>query len=291
MDSDSTINYKLTRKINSFAVGKEELKRLYLILQERSNAAGDLEIANYKQEKQTDEEYAANKLRIKESTRLKLTITSNDGKELYGNIEDVFESVAFPEQIKSVYVNSELLLKTHYNYTPRNSFELLLDFSKPDLFDLSFMPSSATPNNSNIKVQGRDTTWVHGVFSEFNDFVSKYPSKMAWLHKNSVYDLILWLAGFPAGFWLTYSFSEFINKIFGSFSVFVQNAAYVYLFLFSLVLLRLIFHYSRWIWPLIEYQGSKNTALKHKVFITAILFGLLIDFIHDILNFILSISK
>src|ERR1700677_2934740 len=171
MDSDYLVQHKLTKKISSFAVGKEELKKLYLILQERSNAAGDLEVANYKQEKQTDEEYVANKTKIKESSLLKLTVTGNDGKEIFGTIDDVFDSVVFPEQIKTAYVNSELLLKSNYKYTPRNSFELLLDFSKPDLFDLSFVPSSATPNNSVLKVQGRDTTWVHGVFSEISDFV------------------------------------------------------------------------------------------------------------------------
>jgi hypothetical protein len=232
MDQKLLVHHRLKNKITSFSVGKEELHSLFLILQERSNAAGELEILNYKKMQQTEEEYEKNKETISAGFNLNLTVTSVDGKELFGNVEDVFKSPAFPEQIKSIYVNSEVALKTNYNYSPRNSFRLFLDFTKPDLFNLSFTPSQATPNESNIEVQGQDTTWVHGVYSEFNDFVKRHPSTMTWLHKHSVYDLILWVFGFPIAFWVTYRFSGKVDDIFNSVSKFIFMFIYFLFFCF-----------------------------------------------------------
>jgi len=54
---------------------------------------------------------ANNKKTIKEGFNLKPTIVSADGKELWGNFKDIFESSNFPDQIKSIYVNSEMPLK------------------------------------------------------------------------------------------------------------------------------------------------------------------------------------
>ena len=56
-----------------------------------------------------------------------------NGKELYGTISEVFDSVNFPENVKSLYINSEIRLKARYNYTPKNHFKLFIDFSKRSL--------------------------------------------------------------------------------------------------------------------------------------------------------------
>ena len=90
-------------------------------------------------------------------------VSSIDGQELYGGIDEIFNSPNFPDQIKSIYVNSEIPLRQCYNYYPRNSLELFLDFSKLGLFNLSLLPSQETPNASNLAVQCYDSTWVHGV--------------------------------------------------------------------------------------------------------------------------------
>jgi hypothetical protein len=200
-----------------------------------------------------------------------------------GGISEIFDSTNFPDQLKSVYVNSEIPLKI-INYYPRNSFELFLDFSKPELFNLSFIPSQATPNASNILVQGYDATWVHGVYNEFTNFIKKYPAKLTWLHKHSIYDFLVWVFGFPFGFWVTYRLSNILNEIFGKFSNFVQSASYVYVFLASLIIFRLLFDYARWVWPLVEYRSSANIGQKHRIIIGLITIGLVSAFIYDILK-------
>ncbi len=283
-EKQDLIKNKLTFQIKSLSIGKEDLHKLLHILQERSNTACDIELADYEQLELTDQEYEANKEILKEGFELKITLLSPDGQEFYGTIDDVFNSPNFPDQIKSVFVGSEIPLKVGYNYYPRNSFQLFLDFSKPELFNMSFLPSLATPNESNIAVQGYDATWTHGVYHEFNTFIKKYPSRFTWIHKHSIYDFLLYIIGLPYGFWFCYKLSSLLTNIFGKFSSFVQSAAYVYVFLVALVLFRLLFHYSRWIWPLVEYSSPKNLAFKHRVTLTIITLGMASTLICDLIK-------
>lgn len=282
--SEALVKNKLTRKILSFSVGKDELYKFYKILQERSYAAGDIEVSHFKQGEQSDEDYEKNKITLKEAFELKLTVMSKDGQELWGSISDIFESSNFPDDIKSIYLSSDTPLKVSYNWIPRNSFQLFLDFSKPDMLNMSFLPSQETPNESKISVEGFDATWVHGVFNEVSNFIDKAPSKLTWLHKHSVYDLLVWILGLPFGFWVAYKLSETLNNIFGLFSIFVKSASYVYVFLASLIGFRILFHYARWIWPMVEYKSPKNKALKHRLTLGAIVLSLTSSIISDILR-------
>jgi hypothetical protein len=278
------VRNKLSWKITSFSVDKiDNLKKLFLILQERCHAAGEIEVSNFKQMEQTDEIYEQNKSILRERFELKLTVTSSDGQELWGGISELFDSSNFPDQLKAIYVNSEIPLKI-INYSPRNSFELFLDFSKPELFNLSLLPSQATPNASNIIVQGYDATWVHGVYHELTNFIKRYPAKLTWLHKHSIYDFLVWGFGLPFGFWVTYRLSNILNKVFGNFSTFVQSASYVYVFLASLIIFRLLFDYARWVWPLVEYRSSTNIGQKHRIILGTITLGLVSACIYDILK-------
>jgi hypothetical protein len=286
MEQKSLVKNRLVSKISSFSVSKECLFSLLQILQERSHAAGEIEIADFKRGELSDEAFEDNKKLLREGFNLKPTIVSGDGKELWGNLKDIFESPNFPDQLKSVYINSEIPLKAAYNYNPSNSFEIFIDFSKPDLFNLSFLPSQETPNESNIKVQGYDATWVHGVFNEFNVFIKSNPSKMRWLHLHSVYDFLVLVLAVPLGFWISYRLSYIINKIFVDVSVFLLNGLYIYIFLFSLLLFRLLFQYARWVWPLVEYQSNKNKHINHQVIIGMILLGIITSFFVDLIKLI-----
>ena len=289
MKNKLAVRNKLSGKISSFSVTKENLHKLLMMLQERSHAAADLEISNFEKLNQSDEDFKKNKETIRAGFTLQPTIVSCDGKELYGNINDIFESPTFPKQIKSIYVNSEIPLTSVHKYYPANSFSLFLDFSKPDLLNLSLLPSQATPNQSNISVQGYDSTWTHGVFHEFNNFVEQHSAKVKWIHKHSIYDFLLFFIGLPLGFLITYKFSGVLINSFGDISSFLLNALYVYIFLISLTVFRLIFHYARWVFPLVEYKTPENKAIKHQLILGAIALSVFAAFIGDIFKIILSI--
>lgn len=279
---------ELKRGIKSFSANKEELLRFFKKLEERNYTACDIEISNFKQLDQSSEDYEKNKEEIKNSFKTQINVNGTAGEQIIGDISDVFNSPNFPDKIKSILVSSSSSFQFKYGIKPRNHFALFIDFNKPQMLDFSFLPSQATPNESNICVTGFDASWVHGVFSEASSFIDQHSSKSTWIHKHSIYDLLVWCFGLPFGFWTTYKLSDFLNSIFGKFSIFVQNAAYVYVFLASLILFRLLFHYARWAWPLVEYRSPKNAALKHRISLSVIILGIVGDLIHDLLKAIFS---
>ncbi len=124
---------------------------------------------------------------------LKVAVRGADDETVYGTIPSVFNSPRFPDKVKNLFIDSELDLRNLYNWSPRNSFELLLDFTKPDLFNLSLSASVSTPNASNILVTGLNSDWVSGVFRKVTDFIKERKTRRRFLHKHSVYDLLLFM--------------------------------------------------------------------------------------------------
>ena len=281
---ESLISTKLTRQIRSFSAGKDDLYKLFKILKERNDSARDIEVANFKQVDQTAKEYEENRQLLYDSFELKITVNGSDGSQLYGSVSEIFESPNFPERVQSIFSNSATVFEVRWNFVPRNRFELLLDFSKPRLLDFSFLPSQATPNPSAFAVSGYDTTWVHGVFNEASTFVDNHRARGTWFHKHSVYDLLLYAFGFPFAFWVVYKSSGYVARVFGGFSEFVKAACYVYVFVASLIIFRVLFHYARWLWPLLDYQTTSDKATKHRVVLCTIVIGLIIALIYDLVK-------
>lgn len=284
--TDSIVKNKLQKPIASLNINKEDLKKFLQILQERSNAACDIE-CNHIESFTKAEDLEKSKEDLRSCSILKLTVNGIDGEELFGNIEDVFNSVSFPEQINSIYVNSELLYKSQFNFIPRNQFEIYIDFRKPKVLDLSFQPSDKTPNDSMFSVEGFDNTWVNGVFSEIDKFFDNRSSRFSGIHKNSIYDLIVWILGFPIGFWVCFKLSNQINNIFAN--DFLKSAVYVYFFFLSLIILRILFHYFRWLYPKIQYKTEKDVSIIHRGFFFTVTTGIIGAFLYDIISMIFSL--
>jgi len=283
---DISIKNRLKQKVSSLSLDKKELKRLCDILQERSNGAADLEIQAFIQGEQTAEEYEANKKTLKDCFELKITIAGANGEELFGAIEDVFNSPNYPDDVKTFYVNSENTLRAVHNYYPRNGFTVFLQFSKPKVLDFSFLPSQGTPNESNFEVQGYDATWANGVFNEITNYFKQRSTSLSIVHSHSVYDVLLWLSGVPFAFWVSFKASVSIETLFLNFNSFVKNAVYLYIFIATLFCFRILFHYLRWVCPLVEYRSPKNIIIVHRALLAALFIGTFGSFVYDIIKFI-----
>lgn len=276
------INNRQSMVVSSLSLDKDDLRRFSDILQERANSAAEIEVGLFQKNEQTDDQYEANKQTIRDSFQLKITISGKDGEELWGSIEEVFQSANFPEQVKSLYVDSESTLRHVHNYYPHNSFKVFLDFSKPKIFDLSLMPSHSTPNESNIEVKGYDATWVNGVFSEIKKFIDNRSSTLSIVHSHSVYDILLWILGFPLSFWVCYKLSEKIESVFGVSNAFATSALYLYAFVATLFIFRVLFHYLRWVCPLVEYRSKGNRMLAHRALFAILSVGWFGQFLYDL---------
>lgn len=282
------INNRQTMNVSSLSLDKDDLRRFCDILQERADSAGDIELGLFQKGAQTDEQYEANKKTLKESFQLKITVTGKGGEELWGSIEEVFSSANFPDQVNSLYVDSESTLRYAHNYYPHNSFKIFLDFTKPNIFDLSLMPNHETPNESNIEVKGYDATWVNGVFSELKKFVEERSSTLSIVHNHSVYDVLLWVLGFPLSFWVCYKLSGQIESAFGGDNAFIVSALYLYAFVATLFVFRVLFHYLRWVCPLVEYRCKGNRMLAHRALFAVLSIGWVGQFIYDMLKVIIK---
>jgi len=281
------INQK--KQIRSFSTDRDELRKLLEVVQERVYAAADIEERHLNRlEGQTDEQYEQAKKDLRAGFRLFVTLSGTDGRELCGTIEDIFDSPNFPESVKDLFLDSTTALRTRYNYCPRNKVVLLIDFERPGVIDFTMLPSQETINESKIEVSGNDVTWVNGVFQEAVDYISKHPAAATWLHRHTVYDIIVLLLGLPLSFWVCSKVSSSIETALSGHSVFLRAALYVYVFFISLSLLRVAFHYARWIWPLTEYRSSKNKSLKHKTAFVAICSSVGLSLLYDVLKWLLK---
>lgn len=276
------INNRQTMVVSSLSLDKDDLRRFCDILQERANSAAEIEVGLFQKNEHTDVQYEANKQTIRDSFQLNITISGKDGEELWGSIGEVFESANFPEQVKSLYVDSESTLRYVHNYYPHNSFKIFLDFSKPKIFDLSLMPSHGTPNESDIEVKGYDAIWVNGVFSEIKKFIDNRSSTLSIVHSHSVYDILLWTLGYPLSFWVCYKFSEKIESVFGVSNAFATSALYLYAFIATLFVFRVLFHYLRWVCPLVEYRSKGNRMLAHRALFAILSVGWFGQFLNDL---------
>ena len=276
---------ELSQQITACAFSKDDLRILCEILQESSHAAAEEEIANYTPLDRPMEQILADREVLRLGFELQVTVRGTDDKVLYGTIPAVFNSPRFPNKVKSLDISSDSDLRNLYNWSPRNRFKLLLDFTKPELFNLSLSPSISTPNASNIFVTGLNSDWVSGVYRKVTDFIKQKRTRRGFFHRHSVYDLLLLLLGIPFAFWMAYKLSGLINNTFGRFSVFVQNGAYVCIFFLTLHLFRALFNYARWAFPIMEYRGSTDTARRHRYILGGLIIAVFGNFLYDLLKF------
>lgn len=283
------IQVEQKKRIRSFTIDKTGLRGLLEMLQERAYAAAEIEKHKFQRRPDhTDELYEQAMKDIDEGFELFLTLSGVDGRKLSGNITDVFDSPNFPDEVLNVFFDTSTKLRIRHNYVPLNKMILFLDFRKPEVFNFSVLPSQETQNESNLAVEGSDATWVNGVFKEFFDFVQRRPSTLPWLHRHSVYDVMLWLVGFPLSFWICSKLSPHIESLFRQQSVFLKSALYLYVFIVALNLLRVAFHYARWIWPLTEFQSERNVTKKHKAIFSLLVSGLGLKALYDLLRWLIG---
>lgn len=283
--SKDILRNKLSKNITSLSLDKEELKKVVGLLQEGANSACEFELRKAEAFSINDEGYNKEliKANLKTCAILKISVAGYENKELFGTIDEVFNSVSFPERVKSLYVHSEHPYKAQFNYFPENFFELFIDFSKPKVFDFSFLPSEKTPNSSQFRVEGSDNTWVNGVFREVEAYLRSKPSKVPGIHKGSIYDLLIWFFGIPFSFYICYKFSTFAKKTFSD-HPFLESAFFFYLFIISLIIIRILFHYFRWIYPVVEYKGKNDRSMAHHFILISTVLGVLGDIIYDVLK-------
>jgi len=81
-------------------------------------------------------------------------------------------------------------------------------------------------------------------------------------------------------FWICYKNAPKINLVFES--NFATNALYLYAFIASLFIFRVLFHYLRWVCPLVEYRSNNSLIGIHRIVLGTLALGWFGQFVYDV---------
>jgi hypothetical protein len=165
--------------------------------------------------------------------------------------------------------------------------KFFLDFTKHKVLDFSFQPSESTPNDSSFEIEGSDNMWVNGLFYEVETFIKTKPSKFPSAHKGGIYDLLVWLFGIPFGFWLCHKVILLNLPIFKS-HPFLENIFLTYCFFIGLFFLRILFHYFRWVYPVVEFRNKNESSIGHQAALLSISLGVIGKIIYDVFKLLIT---
>jgi len=273
-------------KIDSCALTIEDFKSLFKLLNDKVNEAYKHEADEPKTfENVPKEEVEKFKERIKQNFRLGVLVIGTKGENLAGDDDSIFDDENFPNNISEITFDSSYYFKYMTGREPMNKLIVQLDFKKQNIFDFSNPITAPMRNESSITVRGMNDTWVNGVYSKIIDFFKGKKKNRNWLHKKYIYDLFLYLLLWPATFWCIYRVSSLLQ---GKINIIPLIAICLYVSILLFYILRILFNYTGWIFPLVEFTTKSGTKMnKHKAVLSVLLivfFGIISNLIADIIK-------
>jgi hypothetical protein len=281
-------NYSTKVPIRAFRVKRDELKRLYQIIHSKQIEFRDKLLSKLiKMEAESDGEFASRRERVYNAFVTSVSATGLNDEMVHGNNESFFDSSAFPDHLKSILISTKTVPQATLNFIPLCNVTLFLDFSRPPLFDFSRLPTFPTPNESNFEIAADDETWFAATKARLSEFFTGRKTSTDWLHRAGIYDVLLLFLGIPIAIWLDFRLVGSISAK-TQMSPFIIGALYVYVFIAAIVLFRLLFAYSRWVFPKVELDSELTNPLRHRGLWGAVLIGLSISLMYDLLKYMWS---
>jgi hypothetical protein len=270
-------------RIFSVSVALQDVRRIFERLKQLVVQDGDLEISKLPQPTDlTEDQWLQRKKDIRQGAfRVTITLEGAGGDRLHGDDESIFSSPNIPNRISSVYMTNTTAFRWWTNTNPKKSFELYLDFSKPKLLDSETYVSAPTPNQSNMKIEADNQTWIASVSDAVFGVLDERKSSRSLLHRAFVYDIGLLALGIPFGLYLAWKSSAFIETKLGSINTLLSATAYVYVMLMAIWLYRILFGYTKWIFPSVELKESSSSSASHRAFWFTIIAGLVVNFVWE----------
>jgi len=278
----SRINSR-SSKIDSCSLKIEDFRSLFNLLADKIIEALKFELEKSQFIKQVPEDSKEEiEQNIRNLFKLSVHIVGSKGEYLVGDEASIFDDAKFPSKINQIIFDSSYYFKQVTNQEPMNKVIIQFDIKRQDIFDFSNPITEPNKNISSVTVSGLDDTWVSGVYAEISSFLQERRNNRNWLHRKHIYDLFLYLLFYPIVFWLLYRVSNLLQgKVIAIFLI----AIYLYIFILLLYLLRILFNYTRWIFPLIEFiPQSRTKMIKHRATLWFIILTIIASFAADIIK-------
>ena len=163
------------------------LKDLLVVLGDINEKAKLLEIAAInKSEEQTEEDFEKFKEYVNNLVKLEVMIWGENGEFLMSENSSVFDNTTLPTSISKIIFDNSNSFNFTAKRNPRNSFKIVLDFTRKAVFDFSINISAPTENESLITVNGENEEWVELSFKKIKSSLSQHKNNRDWLHNLSI---------------------------------------------------------------------------------------------------------
>ncbi len=276
-------NHSTKHPIAASRLKRGDLKRLYKLINDKQIEFRDRFMPVLQQQpNETLDVFEARKKRVYDSFVTSMVIRTTNDAWLHGNNESFLEETNLPDDIWSILFNTDTVPKAILGFTPLCRIVVFLDFTTPPLLDFTRLPTLPTPNESNFEIAADNHSWFAASKGLLSEFFDARKTKVNWLHRAAMYDILLVFFGLPMAIWSDYRLSEVLNNAPKIPSI-ISSAIYVYVFLLSLNIFRVLFSYSRWVFPKVELEMQRSSSpLRHRSAWLAIMIPLVAALIYDV---------
>jgi hypothetical protein len=273
--------YRLSA-IPSCSISMGDIRKLYRMANTKKHEVFDEQIEELeKPEGESEEAFTKWKEQLKQDRDLNVVVLGSNGEQIAMNSIEALSEDDLPNNISSIFFQS-WFHPFAPNFKSINRFTLKIDFSKTAnsfSYDLS---AESTPNHSSLEVIGPKATWVTGVSEDILAFFKAKKLHRKWLHSVITFNIFHWFFAFPAAFWAIYRLDNVFNDRHILLPVVLRGAIYVYVTFVCLFGVRIVMGLVRWVFPLVELEGSRST--KVRILITTLAGALFASLVYDILK-------
>jgi len=276
-------NHSTKHPIAASRLSRGDLRRLFKLINDKQVEYRDKFMPVIQQQpNEVSEAFEARKKRVYDSFVTSMTIQATNDALLHGNNEAFLEEANLPDRIRSIFYSTSSVPQAVLGFEPACRIIVFLDFSTPPLLDFSRMPTLPTPNGSNFEIVADSHSWFAASNAMLTEYFDTRKTKLNWLHRAAMYDLLLFFVGLPLSIWAVYRLSDVLGHAPTMPSI-ISSAIYIYAFLLSLNIFRVLFSYSRWVFPKVEMdtQGS-SSPLRHRNAWLAIMVPLVVAILYDV---------
>jgi hypothetical protein len=274
------------KRIEGISLGVDDVRKIFLRLKKLVDEDGEREVSRLsKPDELDDNQWSDRKTEIKSAAfQVTVTIAGISGDLLHGDTEGIFTSPNRPLEISSIYMTNTTAFRWWTKTNPQRSFHFTLDCSRPKLLDSENLVSAPTPNQSNIKIEADSEAWIASITEAVFGVLESNKNNHSALHRAFVYDFGLLLLGFPFALYLAWKASTFIEAKLEPLSQVLSTCAYIYIGLLAIWLYRILFGYTKWVFPTVELKESTSSTNGHRAFWGAILIALIANFAWELIK-------
>jgi len=268
--------FTISTPVRACRLRRDDLRQLYRIIQERQTDHRQMVLGQLAQlPTESAEQFETRRSRVANAFVTTVNITLASGEIITDSSEHFVNSENLPDNIVTVFFTTIAgpgAIGLAEQQQPHRA-TLLLDFSRPTVFDFSKFPTFATENASLLHIWSSSEQWFATLDKRISDLFMDRRTGFDWLHRPGIYDLLLLVVGLPFSFAINYLASPFITKLNFSSNI-LTSAIYIYMFIAGLYIFRALFTYSRWVFPKIEIESQYSPPMRHRGVWAAIALGI-----------------